>query len=89
MMATWQFSDIRVRMVDASPGCLADQCFEKRRIRAGGELHADLKAGRWFTLTPDMSYQVGEGGAPHPSHTVKRARQFVVERARLHHARRT
>jgi len=89
MMARWQFSDLRV--VDSSPGCLADHCFEKGHILAcvEGGLQADLKDGRSFTLTPAMRYQVGEGGAPHPSHTVKGARRFVVERARLHHARRT
>jgi hypothetical protein len=89
MMATWQFADIPVRMVECAPGYLAD-C-ERGRILLGvaGELHPASQGGRSFTLTPAMSHQVGEGGAPHRSHTVGSARLFIVERARLHHARRT
>jgi hypothetical protein len=54
MMATWQFADIRVWMVEYSPGCLADHCCEMGHILlwAEGELHAVLKDGRSFTLTP-------------------------------------
>jgi hypothetical protein len=83
-LATWRtrhFGDIRVRMVEYSPGYLADHWCEKGHILlcVEGELHTDLKDGRCFTLTPGMSYQVADGGEPHRSSTAKGARLFIVD----------
>src|SRR5215468_4412603 len=83
-LATWrtrQFGDIRVRMVEYSPGYLADHWCEKGHILlcVEGELHTDLKDGRCFTLSPGMSYQVADGGEPHRSRTAKGARLFIVD----------
>jgi hypothetical protein len=83
-LATWRerhFGDIRVRMVEYSPGYLADHWCEKGHILLciEGELHTDLKDGRCFTLTPGMSYQVADGGEPHRSRTTKGARLFIVD----------
>jgi hypothetical protein len=83
-VATWrtrQFGDIRVRMVEYSPGYISDHWCEKGHIVlcVEGELHTDLKDGRCFLLKPGMSYQVADGGEPHRSHTAKGARLFIVD----------
>ena len=83
-VATWrtrQFGDIRVRMVEYSPGYVSDHWCEKGHIIlcVEGELHTDLEDGRSFTLKPGMSYQVADGSEPHRSHTAKGARLFIVD----------
>ena len=83
-MATWrtrQFGAIRVRMVDYSPGYLADHWCQKGHILfcIDGELETDLADGRSFKLKPGMSYQVADGAEPHRSHTAIGARLFVVD----------
>jgi hypothetical protein len=70
MMATWQFDDTRLPMVEYAPGYAADRCCAKGRIR--------LRDAPSFTLTPAMSYQVGEGGALRRLHSVRGARLFIV-----------
>jgi hypothetical protein len=82
--ATWrtrQFGDIRVRMVEYSPGYVSDHWCEKGHILlcVSGELVTDLRDGRCFTLTPGMSYQVADGADAHRSHTAKGARLFIVD----------
>jgi hypothetical protein len=82
--ATWrtrQFGDIRVRMVDYSPGYLSDHWCEKGHIIfcVEGELNTRLKDGREFTLTPGMSYQVADGVDAHRSQTARGARLFIVD----------
>jgi hypothetical protein len=82
--ATWrtrQFGDIRVRLVDYSPGYQSDHWCEKGHILfcVDGELTTDLKDGRSFTLTPGMSYQVADGMDAHRSHTARGARLFIVD----------
>jgi len=83
-MATWrtrQFGPIRVRMVDYSPGYVADHWCQKGHILlcVAGELNTDLADGRSFKLLPGMSYQVADGAEAHRSHTAKGARLFVVD----------
>jgi len=83
-VATWrtrQFGAIRVRMVDYSPGYLADHWCQKGHILfcIDGELETDLADGRSFKLKPGMSYQVADGAEPHRSHTAIGARLFVVD----------
>ena len=83
-VATWrtrQFGDIRVRLVEYSPGYLADHWCQKGHILfcVDGELATDLADGRSFTLTPGMSYQVADGGDAHQSRTAKGARLFIVD----------
>jgi hypothetical protein len=82
--ATWrarQFGDIRVRMVDYSPGYVSNHWCEKGHILLclDGELQTVLADGRSFTLTPGMSYQVADGAEPHRSHTATGARLFIVD----------
>ncbi|HYE88755.1 MAG TPA: DHCW motif cupin fold protein [Vicinamibacterales bacterium] len=78
---TQQFGAIRVRMVEYSPGYLADHWCTKGHVLLciEGELHTELKDGRTFTLTPGMSYQVSDGGEPHRSSTAIGAKLFIVD----------
>jgi hypothetical protein len=83
-VATWrtrQFGAIRVRMIEYSPGYVADHWCQKGHVVLclDGELHTDLADGRCFTLTPGMSYQVADGAEPHRSRTATGARLFVVD----------
>jgi hypothetical protein len=83
-VATWrtrQFGTLRVRMVEYTPGYVADHWCQKGHILlcVEGELQTDLKDGRTFTLTPGMSYQVADGAEPHRSRAPMGARLFVVD----------
>ncbi|MEO8027034.1 MAG: DHCW motif cupin fold protein [Bryobacteraceae bacterium] len=83
-VATWRtqtFGDVRVRMVDYSPGYLADHWCAKGHVTLclEGELITELADGRTFTLAPGISYQVGDGDAPHRSRTSTGARLFIVD----------
>jgi hypothetical protein len=78
---TRQLGALRVRMVDYSPGYLADHWCEKGHILLclDGKLVTELKDGRVFVLTPGMSYQVADGDAPHRSATAVGAKLFIVD----------
>lgn len=78
---TRQFGDLRVRMVEYSPGYLADHWCSKGHVLLclEGELHTELQDGRVFTLTPGMSYQVADNAEPHRSYTELGARLFIVD----------
>jgi hypothetical protein len=78
---TCRFGGIRVRMVEYSPGYLADHWCSKGHILLclEGELRTELKDGRVFTLRPGMSYQVADDAEPHRSSTPGGARLFIVD----------
>jgi hypothetical protein len=78
---TRQFGPIRVRMVEYTPGYLADHWCTKGHVLLcmEGELHTELPDGRRFTLTPGMSYQVADDAEPHRSSTSVGARLFVMD----------
>jgi len=78
---TRQFGDIRVRLVEYSPGYLADHWCSKGHILlcTEGELDTELEDGRKFTLKPGMSYQVADNDAPHRSSTAVGATLFIVD----------
>ena len=83
-MAYWRtlnFGDIRVRMVEYTPGYLADHWCDKGHILLclEGELHTELKDGRMYVLRPGMSYQVADGIEPHRSSTAIGAKLFIVD----------
>src|SRR5262247_2916685 len=69
---TRQFGEIRVRLVEYSPGYMAIHWCAKGHILLclEGELETELGDGRTFTLTPGRSYQVADGAEPHRSSTV-------------------
>jgi len=82
--ATWRtmkFNDIRVRMVDYSPGYVADHWCTKGHILLcmAGALHTELADGRRFLLTPGVSYQVADEAEPHRSFTTTGAQLFIVD----------
>jgi len=78
---TRQFGSIRVRMVEYTPGYLADHWCVKGHILLclEGELHTELQDGRQFVLKPGMSYQVADNAEPHRSSTPVGAKLFVVD----------
>jgi hypothetical protein len=78
---TREFGGIRVRMVDYTPGYLADHWCSKGHILLclEGELHTELADGRTFTLTPGRSYQVADGAEAHRSSTRGGAKLFIVD----------
>jgi hypothetical protein len=78
---TCNFGDIRVRLVEYTPGYLADHWCAKGHILfcIEGELHTELKDGRKFTLKPGMSYQVADDAEPHRSVTATGAKLFIVD----------
>lgn len=75
------FGDIRVRMVEYTPGYLADHWCEKGHILlcTAGELHTELDDGRRFILKPGTSYQVADGAEAHRSSTPVGATLFIVD----------
>jgi len=78
---TRQFGDLRVRMVEYSPGYRADHWCEKGHVLLclEGELFTELKDGRVEVLRPGVSYQVGDGTQAHRSYTPGGARLFIVD----------
>jgi hypothetical protein len=78
---TQHFGAIRVRMVEYTPGYLADHWCVKGHILlcTEGELHTELQDGRKFTLTTGMSYQVADNAEPHRSFTPVGAKLFIVD----------
>ena len=78
---TCQFGTIRVRMVDYTPGYLADHWCSKGHILLclEGELHTELDDGRTFILRPGMSYQVADNAEAHRSSTSCGAKLFIVD----------
>jgi len=82
--ATWrtrQFGEVRLRMVDYTPGYLADHWCTKGHflLCLEGELDTELADGRKFKLTPGQMYYVADGGEPHRSSTQVGARLYVVD----------
>ena len=78
---TKNFNNIRVRMVEYTPGYLANHWCVKGHILlcTEGELHTELEDGRVFTLKPGMSYQVADQAEPHRSYTTVGATLFIVD----------
>jgi hypothetical protein len=83
-LAYWRtrdFAGIRVRMVEYTPGYVADHWCSKGHVLLciEGELETELADGRKFTLKPGVSYQVADGAEPHRSRTECGAKLFIVD----------
>lgn len=83
-VATWrvkQHGEIRVRLVEYSPGYVADHWCDKGHILfcVSGELHTRLRDGRTVVLRPGMSYEAADGAQPHRSEAPLGATLFVVD----------
>jgi quercetin dioxygenase-like cupin family protein len=78
---TQQFGDMRVRMVEYTPGYVSDHWCVKGHILLclEGELQTELADGRSFTLKPGMSYQVADNAEPHRSTAPLGAKLFIVD----------
>lgn len=78
---TCHFGDIRVRMVEYTPGYVSDHWCEKGHVLLvmQGRLDTELADGRKFTLLPGTSYQVADGAEPHRSSTEIGAILFIVD----------
>jgi quercetin dioxygenase-like cupin family protein len=78
---TQQIGDTRIRMVEYSPGYVADHWCSRGHVLLvlEGKLETELEDGRTFTLHAGESYQVGTDMEPHRSSTTTGARLFVVD----------
>ncbi|MGE5796694.1 MAG: DHCW motif cupin fold protein [Ignavibacteria bacterium] len=82
--STWRVvrqGNIRARIVEYSPGYLADHWCEKGHVVyvLDGEFTSELKDGRKFILTKGMSYIVADNIDPHRSTTKKGVKLFIVD----------
>jgi len=79
---TRMVGDMRVRLVEYTPGYIADHWCDRGHVLfvLDGELTSELRDGRTFRLTAGMSYHVSDhGDAAHRSSTETGARLFVVD----------
>jgi len=78
---TCMFDNIRVRMVDYSPGYVANHWCSKGHILLclEGELNTETKDRRIHILKPGISYQVADNDLPHRSSTKTGAKLFIVD----------
>jgi hypothetical protein len=78
---TLMIGDVRVRMVEYSPGYCADHWCQRGHILyvLDGELVTELEGGGRVTLHQGMSYQVSDGRSSHRSSTTIGAKLFIVD----------
>jgi quercetin dioxygenase-like cupin family protein len=82
--ATWrtvEIGNVRVRMVEYSPGYVADHWCERGHVVLvlEGTLTTELRDGRTYELGPGQSYMVANGDGAHRSRTERGARIFIVD----------
>lgn len=72
---------ISVRMVEYSPGYVADHWCSKGHILLvlEGVLFTEIQGGATHTLTAGMNYQVADDMPPHRSSTKTGVRIFIVD----------
>ena len=84
-VALWRTIDagnVRVRIVEYSPGYVADHWCSKGHVVfvLEGELVTELKDGRKISMKKGSSYHVAEDqNNPHMSRTKKGAKLFIVD----------
>ena len=83
-VATWRtrtFGEIRVRIVEYSPGYSADHWCSKGHVILclEGALQIELDNGGSLALKPGESYHVGDGKPAHRSSTAIGAKLFIVD----------
>jgi hypothetical protein len=78
---TREIGNIRVRMVEYSPGYLADHWCSRGHVLLvlQGELLTELRDGTSHVLKAGQSYQVGDDVMPHRSRTAGGATLFIVD----------
>jgi hypothetical protein len=79
---TRELGNLRVRMVEYTPGYVADHWCERGHVLLvlEGELVTELRDGRRFVLTPGTSYQASDsaGAEAHRSSSPRGARLCIV-----------
>jgi len=83
-MAYWQtiqLEGLRIRMVEYSPGYLADHWCEKGHIVhcLEGDFVSEMKDGSEFVLTKGMSYVVSDEMSSHKSRTTKGVKVLIID----------
>lgn len=78
---TLEVGNVRVRMVEYTPGYVADHWCSRGHVLLvlEGELETELKDGRKFKMAPGMSYQVATDAEAHRSSTKTGAKLFIVD----------
>ncbi len=78
---TLEVGNVRVRMVEYTPGYIADHWCSRGHVLLvmEGELETELQDGRKFTMASGMSYQVASDAEPHRSSTKIGAKLFIVD----------
>ncbi|MGD0247549.1 MAG: DHCW motif cupin fold protein [Candidatus Limnocylindrales bacterium] len=78
---TWEMGNLRVRMVEFSPGYVADHWCSRGHVVLvlEGEVTSELADGSSTLMKPGMSYQVSDDVAPHRSSTKTGAKVFIVD----------
>jgi quercetin dioxygenase-like cupin family protein len=81
--ASWrtrELGNVRVRLVDYTPGYVADHWCERGHVVhvLDGELRTELSDGRLVTLAAGSAYVVSDG-APHRSVSPAGARLLIVD----------
>ena len=82
--ALWRtrtFGEIRVRMVEYSPGYVADHWCAKGHVILclSGFLDIELRDGKRLALRQGETYHVGDGDPPHRSSAPEGATLFIVD----------
>jgi hypothetical protein len=82
--AYWQvqkLNDIRVRLVEYSPGYKANHWCSKGHVLfcMEGEMDTELEDGRIMKLTAGMCYFVGDNNEAHRSSTETGCKLFIVD----------
>jgi len=83
-VATWrtvEVGNVRARIVEYSPGYLADHWCERGHVILvlEGELTTELRGGEPVVLRAGMGYTVADGTSAHRSRTELGARLFIVD----------
>ena len=78
---TLEAGNVRVRLVEYSPGYVADHWCERGHVVhvLEGELVTELRDGRSFTLGPGQTYVVADGEGAHRLRAPRGARIFIVD----------
>jgi hypothetical protein len=83
-IATWRtisYNDLRIRVVEYSPGYLADHWCELGHIIfcVEGSMTTELKNGESFELKAGMSYEVSDTMSSHKTYSKNGAKLFIVD----------
>ncbi len=83
-IATWRtinYNDLRIRVVEYSPGYFADHWCSLGHIIfcLEGSMTTELTNGQSFELKAGMSYEVSDNMSSHRSYTDTGAKLFIVD----------